>query len=582
MVCQLEEAFMGDGITTESDTPSAAETARIDTVLGVLAAGAQRWAEADLDARVALLVMTRDSVAAHTAAWAATAIALKGTPPALAGEEWLSGPYCVIANLTTLIGSLEALARGTSPLAGRPLRAAPGGRTAVRVLPTSLQEQILLHGFSAEVWTPPGVGAAQVRANAGLGARRLGENGGVGLVLGAGNITAIGPLDVLYEIVAHNRAALLKLNPTFASLAPVLEAALKPLIDFGMLAIVNGGAAVGAALTADERIDHVHITGSAVTHDRIVWGAGEEAAARRAAGTPKLKAPISSELGGVAPIIVVPGEWSTADLRFQAEHVATMRLHNGGHNCIAGQLLILSADWPQREAFLDQLRTVLDELTPRESWYPGTAAKVDLARAAYPEAERHHNVLLVEVTAEGPQDLCGTEYFGPVLGHTALPGDGEGFLAAAIAFANRRLEGTLGANILIEPRQRARMGERFEELLADLRYGTIAVNAWTAFGFLAPGAAWGAFPGHTLDAVGSGIGTVHNAFLIADVERTIVTGPFRPSPRSLLAGELAISPKPAWFITARTGAQTGVALTGWAPRRRWSALPGIVLSALRA
>ena len=27
--------------------------------------------------------------------------------------------------------------------------------------------------------------------------------------------------------------------------------------------------------------------------------------------------------GGVAPIIVVPGRWSKADLRFQAEHVAS-------------------------------------------------------------------------------------------------------------------------------------------------------------------------------------------------------------------------------------------------------------------
>ncbi len=573
---------MGQGKTTVGDRLGAAEVREIDTAFSALSAGAQRWAQADLAARIQLLTATRDGVAAHAAAWAEAAIAAKATPAALAGEEWLSGPYCVIANLNTLIGSLEALARGESPLAGRSLHSAPGGRTAVRVLPTSVQEQILLHGFSAEVWTAPGVDAERVRADAGLGARRLGENGGVGLVLGAGNISAIGPLDVLYEIVAHNRAALLKLNPTFASLAPVLEAALAPLVDFGVLAILNGGAAVGAALTEDERVDHVHITGSAITHDRIVWGDGEEAAERRAAGTPKLRAPITSELGGVAPIIVVPGRWSTADLRFQAEHVATMRLHNGGHNCIAGQALILSADWPQREAFLAQLRTVLDELPPRESWYPGTATKIGLAEATYPEAEHHRNVLLIEVTPDGPQDLCVTEYFGPVLGHTSLPGDGEAFLAAAIAFANERLDGTLGANILIEPRQRARMGERFGELLADLRYGTIAVNTWTAFGFLTPGAAWGAFPGHTLDAVGSGIGTVHNAFLIADVERTVLTGPFRPSPRSLRAGELAISPKPAWFLTARTGAETAVRLTDWAPQRRWSALPGIVLSALRA
>ena len=35
-------------------------------------------------------------------------------------------------------------------------------------------------------------------------------------MLGAGNITSIPPLDVLYEIVADNRAVLLKLNPIMA------------------------------------------------------------------------------------------------------------------------------------------------------------------------------------------------------------------------------------------------------------------------------------------------------------------------------------------------------------------------------
>jgi aldehyde dehydrogenase (NAD(P)+) len=74
---------------------------------------------------------------------------------------------------------------------------------------------------------------------------------------------------------------------------------------------------------------------------------------------------------------------------------------------------------------------------------------------------------------------------------------------------------------------------------------------------------------------------VHNAFLIDHVERTIVTGPFRPSPRSLLHGELAISPKPPWFLTARTGTATAEKLTRWGARRDWAGLPAIIASALR-
>ncbi len=554
----------------------------IERDLAALALGADRWAATPLSQRAELLISTRDAVADNAQAWADAAVAAKATPAHLAGEEWFSGPYAVISNLNVLAHSLNALADGRSPAADLPTHSAPGSRTAVRVLPVDLKEQLLLHGFSAEVWSQPGVSAARMQADAGLGARRRGENAGVGLVLGAGNISAIGPLDVLYELTAHNRTSVLKLNPTFASLAPVLETALAPLIAFGALRIINGGAAVGGALTDDPRIAHVHITGSAITHDLIVWGRGEEAQERRAAHTPKLEKPITSELGGVAPIIVVPGQWSDADLRFQAEHVATMRLHNGGHNCIAGQAMILSADWPQREAFLDQLRQVLDGLPVRESWYPGSEAKVAQAQASYPNAEHHHNVLLVEVTPDAPQDLLRTEYFGPVLGHTAIAGTGLDFIRAAVRFANERLDGTLGANLLIEPRQKAALGSDFDEAIAALRYGTIAINAWTAFGFLAAGAPWGAFPGHTLEDVGSGIGLVHNAFLLDHVERTIVTGPFRPSPRSLLAGELAISPKPAWFVTSRTGTETGAKLTRWGAQRRWAGLPGVVFSAIRA
>ncbi len=570
---------MADTDTTEL-TPELED--EIDRDLEALARGAERWAGTPLAQRAELLLRARDAVSRHAESWASAAIAAKGTPANLGGEEWLSGPYAVIYNLNLLARSLTALAQGESPAAHLRTHDAPGARTAIRVLPTDAKELLLLHGFSAEVWSEPGVSAAQMITDAGLGARHPGENAGVGLILGAGNISAIGPLDVLYELVAHNRTSILKLNPTFATMRPVLETALEPLIAFGALRIVAGGADLGSFLTADPRTVHVHITGSAITHDLIVWGAGEGAEERRAAGTPKLEKDITSELGGVAPIIVVPGKWSAADLRFQAEHVATMRLHNGGHNCIAGQALILSSDWPQREAFLTELRAVLDELPPRDSWYPGTDHKLELAEASYPQAEHHHNVLLIEVTPDSPQDLFATEYFGPVLGHTAIPGTGLAFLEAAVEFANDKLAGTLGANLLIEPRQRAALGPAFDEAIAALRYGTIAINAWTAFGFLAAGAPWGAFPGHTRQDVGSGIGVVHNAFLLDHVERTVITGPFRPAPRSLLSGELAISPKPAWFVTARTGAETSAKLTAWDAKRSWVGLPGIVLSAIRA
>src|SRR5690606_37568698 len=221
--------------------------------------------------------------------------------------------------------TLGTLAQGEGPLDRVKLTAGPGDRTVVHTSPRDGTDALLLSGFTTEVWLTPGVSPQQARRAAGLGQRTPSEPGGVGLVLGAGNVTSIPFLDVLYELLAFNRVALLKVNPTQDAMVPVFEQALAPLIEPGYLRIVTGGGDVGAYLTRHPSIDHVHITGSEATFRAIV---------------PQLSVPISAELGGVSPIIVVPGKWSAADLRYQAEHIVTMRLQNSGHNCIAGQVVL--------------------------------------------------------------------------------------------------------------------------------------------------------------------------------------------------------------------------------------------------
>ena len=127
---------------------------------------------------------------------------------------------------------------------------------------------------------------------------------------------------------------------------------------------------------------HVHITGSAATFDAIVWGTGAAATRRRRENRPLLKKPITAELGGVSPIIIVPGEWTDADLTYQAEHVATMRLQNSGHNCIAGQVVIMSSDWAQADDFRAALRRAYANAPDRPIWYPGSPSRMHLATDA--------------------------------------------------------------------------------------------------------------------------------------------------------------------------------------------------------
>ena len=564
-------------------------TEPIDKALVELTAGSSGWTAMGLTARRELLETLSRTVAAAAAEWVRVATGYKGlaSDSPLVGEEWISGPYAVLTGLSALTASLRALEAGGSPVDGFGIGSAPGGRVTVKALPHGIFDELLLNGFSAQVWMQPGVTAAQVRAEAGLGQLTPTVSGGVGVVLGAGNITSIPLLDVLYELYAHNRVTVLKLNPLTDPILPVFNKAFAPLVDAGFLRIVTGAADVGQYLVHHAAVGHVHITGSAASHDAIVFGTGPDGAARKAAvrahtAEPLLDKEITSELGGVSPTIVVPGRWSAADLRFQAEHVVTQRLHNGGYNCIAGQVLILSSDWPQREAFLDEVRSALSRAPGRPAYYPGSEQRVAAAKASYPQAESlGGGRLLLDAEVTAGESALTVEYFAPVLAVTQIPGTGLDFLRAAVAAANDDFAGTLGVNVIAHPSTLRAAGAAFDEALADLRYGAIAVNAWTGFGFLTARATWGAYPGHTLSDVQSGIGIVHNALLLDRAERTVVRGPFRPAHRAVSAGEFTLSPKPPWFVTNRTQATTGRRLTAFAADPGWAKLPGIFAVALR-
>lgn len=565
------------------------ERERLDAAIGDLQVGALTWSALTLAQRVTLLQSVRTSVAAAAEDWSNTAAASKGLDSRhpLRGEEWLSGPYSVLGALDAYIETLTRLANGTNPLDGITIDRAPGGRTKVHAFPLTGIDRFLLSGYTGEVWLEPGITPNGARAAAGLAQRTPTESGGVGLVLGAGNITSIPVLDVLYELLAHNRTALLKVNPTQDALVPVYKRAFAPLIGPGLLRVVRGGPSVGSYLTAHPELVHVHITGSAATFDAIVWGTGSAAARRRRENRPQLKKPITAELGGVSPIIIVPGEWTDADLTYQAEHVATMRLQNSGHNCIAGQVVVMSSDWAQAEDFRTALRRAYANAPERPIWYPGAPSRMDLATEAYPDALVLGDRLLVEIDEDDDAAaLQSTEYFAPVLGVVSIAGTGQEFLDAAVAYANEQLQGTLGANLLIDPSTEKTLGAGFDRAVAALHYGSIAINGWTAFGFITPTLTWGAFPGSTIDDVGSGIGVVHNALLLDGVERSVIRGPFRPFPRSLPivngGGRLTILPKPPWFVSSRTGAAVSEGLTRFRANGGTLGLLKTLTKALRA
>lgn len=557
----------------------------VDEALEQLVEGEKTWASLSLAARRGLLDEVRALTVRHAPEWVDTAVRIKQLDPdsPLVGEEWMSGPYSLTAGLGALSESLAKLESGQSPLDGAGFGSAPGGRTTVKVLPLNAFDQLLLSGFSAEVWLQPGIERAQALRAAGLAQRDPRHTHGVGAVLGAGNIFSIAPLDTIYELFANNRVVALKLNPLTDPLLPVLAKVLAPFIAVGAVRILTGGAEAGTYLVRHKLVDHVHMTGSALTYDAIVFGTGADGARRKAADDPILDKEMTAELGGVSPTIVLPGAWSRSDIEFQANHVATQRLHNNGYNCVAAQVVVLSKQWPQRDEFVAAVRKAVNDAPARPPYYPGSDARVASADASYPDAQHlgsgDDRVLVVD-----PQDreaLLRTEYFGPVLGIIELDASDEQFAEESVRIANDEFVGTLGVNVIAHPDTISGLGDKFERLVEQLRYGTIAINAWTAVGYLTPTATWGAFPGHRRNDIQSGIGVVHNAFLIDKPERTVVRGPFRPAPRSVLRGEWSLSPKPPWFVNNRTAAKTGRLLLEFAGAPSWSKLPAIFASALR-
>jgi aldehyde dehydrogenase (NAD(P)+) len=359
-----------------------------------------------------------------------------------------------------------------------------------------------------------------------------------------------------------------------AYLGPHLIRALAPFVDAGYLRIVYGGADVGEALVQHPSIAEIHVTGSGATHDAIVFGTGDDGALRKSRGEPRIDKPVTSELGNVSPTIVVPGRWSAADLRFQAENIATQKRHNAGFNCIASQVLIVSDVWPQTDALLRELERVMGAAPKRPQYYPGA----DTRCAAIGSAPG--SIAAVDPALDEP--AFRIEVFADVLAVVRLPGESAGaFLDAAVAFANDRLAGTLGANIIVDPAMERDLGVIFDRAVASLRYGCVAINAWTGVGFLLPQATWGAFPGHTPQDVGSGIGVVHNALLFSRAQKTVVRAPFAPFPRSFANGEMTILPKPPWFITHRRAAEAGRALVAYEASPSPLKLPPIFAAALR-
>jgi hypothetical protein len=439
-------------------------------------------------------------------------------------------------------------------------------------------DKALFTGITCDIWIEPGEKPTQGRIYREKAEGDVGE-GGISAVLGAGNQSSIPPMDVLYKLVVDDEVCILKMNPVNEAFGPVIEDALRPLIDAGFVEVCYGGIEVGKHLTDHAAVTSIHITGSDRAHDAILWGVGDEGQANKKAGTPRLDKHITSELGCVSPVLVVPGDWSDAELDYHARQVASMLAYNCGFNCNGARIITMAKGWKLRDRFVAAVKERLAANPPRHAYYPHAHDTWKRFTDQYPGS-----TTLGKVTDKGQLPWTVLEGVGTADDEYALRNepwcgifsfvdleadDAASFLDAAVPFANDRCWGTLSINVLVDPRTEKALGDRVDRAIADLRYGAIAINCWSGLNYGLVNATWGAFPGHPLDNIESGRGVVHNGLLLDHPQKSIVRAPF------------TIKPTPAWFTDHKNNLALGRLMTQFELNPSWFKVPSVALTAFK-
>ncbi len=547
-----------------------------DAIVARLTQRKDNWLHVSVPDRILYLQRCLEDVKAVAPEWAAAACHAKGIDPAaiLAGEEWFVGPIATMAYLRSLMTALKA--NGQPPPVQQHLQ---NGQWVAQVFPDNMIDRLLWLGFRGEVWLQPGQPPTQ-----GLVYRQKPTAGTLALVLGAGNVSSIAPLDALYKLFAEDAVVLLKMNPVNEYMGAILETAFRSLRQDGFLEIVYGGADLGRHLCQHPLVQTIHITGSHHTHDAIVWGATPvEQSQRKAAQQPLMTKPITSELGCVTPVIVVPGVWSEADLAFQARHIAGMVAHNASFNCAAAKVIITANGWAQRDAFWSQLRQELAQTPARVAYYPGAQERYQAFLAQYPQAivlkpsdEPVDKAVIPwtvipAVPANVGEYALTQEAFCGVLADVSLDAADTGaFLTQAVDFVNKQVWGNLSCTLLVDPQTQTQWSAEVETAIVRLRYGAIGVNVWSGVIFSLGALPWGAFPENSLEAIASGRGVVHNAYLFEHPQKAVLRSPFR------------LRPLPLWFARHPNLLRLAQHFTNLQATFSWRHFLRVVLAAVRA
>ena len=181
----------------------------------------------------------------------------------------------------------------------------------------------------------------------------------------------------------------------------------------------------------------------------------------------------------------------------------------------------------------------LNQTPARYAYYPGAAERFESFAECRPD-DRDYLPWTIRrnIDLDAQRRMLAEESFVCVCGEIALEADSvQSFLQNAVALVNEEVWGTLAATLTVP--KKLQRSDDVDTAVQELRYGTIGVNQWAAVAFALMSPPWGAFAGSTIDNVQSGIGFVHNTYMLNRPQKTILKSP------------LTIFPKPIWFNSHR-------------------------------
>ena len=185
-----------------SSSISASSREEMDAALQQLQVCKDTWVALPVSERIVILDRLIRDFNAIAPRWVDASVKAKGIPddaPAVA-EEWGAGVWPVMKSLRQLRQALGEIAEVGHPKIPGPVTTQPDGQVVAQVFPLTTYDRIFFMGVTAEIWMEPGVTADAMRQTQAEIYHDKNHEGKVALVLGAGNVSSIAPLDILYKL----------------------------------------------------------------------------------------------------------------------------------------------------------------------------------------------------------------------------------------------------------------------------------------------------------------------------------------------------------------------------------------------